>query len=1234
MKNKIYTAMLLGMSASMAVPSTAVFAAEETAEVVTETAAEAQEEETEEDETEDTVADESAQMEEPGEAPTLPEESEDESLLEESTPTVSMNDYATNEEAKLADTPGDFWDFLMLVCEKITPEIFGKYNEPLVEYIKSNDVNTSSLYDCEMSMVKKAEELAAEDNEDVAKAMKYQMALIFEHVYGESAFQAGRDVRRSIVTDKDDEFELCSTIADIDGVYTLSDGIKATPAELFAAESPETPESPENPLSAYVQGMVDMQVDRGTDVANIKLPEVTFDENVVSDVHIDIRKVNPYASGTYDINYVITGKDGREEIVTKQCVVAQKQAANLASYVQGIADIQMTVGEEIPTPEVTFDENYVSRVDIDTSRVVPREAGEYDIFYDITGVNGEEEAVKKQCVVTAVTEDHEELRKKMCTKIDEINDGSLTEKAFQDKWADESNKAKGQIYTMTDEDAMQDVVDAAKETFAQIVSAQQLSVAKNGYISIITSFIDQLTFKTDTQKAMAEEAMKEAIANIEKAETVDAAAKALDAGKTKMKEIAEENESSIAELKNEAKEKIDAMKAEISDSTTITTNVYDAITKRLDACETAKEVDSVSNSADKAFKAVKGIVDGDLTLVTDLYKALKGVATDSDTTSTIDVLIGLDPTEDVKEAESRIKDACMALTLDTENFTEYVSKKAEESITGSTKTEVYTKFIEIVANKPIKELETIKETAREGIDKILESIDETFDEIKVKKEEIKAEADKLLAEADSKEKVDAVVETVKEKAEALSKEAGELKQLKSLKDSAKESIQKAVDGQENEELRAELQKLADSVCEAIDNDKTEQEIKDHLETFKKDAEEIIKVFKENAALAAAKADALKKLTDLESQANKEFETTEMKDIMKKARDDVDAAKTIDECSQVYSKAKEDYRAAYLTGMKAVYAGKVDNLLKDIKFTNKLYQEKADEVISKQKENINQATDEKTMQNCLSLAKKQIEKLVEMQKNDMKLAQIKVNAINQLKSAYSNPSANGAKILNSYIDKIQNATSEDDVNKLVSECKKSMNTAGETEDKNNTVAKLVKAKSNAISSLNNMMGSIPMKYQNDAKAELVKYVNSINAATTEEEVARLLDEGIQALKKFGGNPNDAKPNPDTDTDIDINGDGYPDYDVNGDGKIDVDLDGDGIPDVDLNGDGIPDKNQDLDGDGKPDGENYASQKGNADVTSAGNVKTGDVNMGIIAIAGASIMAALAAAIFSIRRFLKK
>lgn len=55
-------------------------------------------------------------------------------------------------------------------------------------------------------------------------------------------------------------------------------------------------------------------------------------------------------------------------------------------------------------------------------------------------------------------------------------------------------------------------------------------------------------------------------------------------------------------------------------------------------------------------------------------------------------------------------------------------------------------------------------------------------------------------------------------------------------------------------------------------------------------------------------------------------------------------------------------------------------------------------------------------------------------------------------------------------------------------------------------------------------------------------------------------------------------------------------------------------------------------GSGSGSGDASQKGDATATTS--VKTGDDNMGIIAIAGTAIMGALAAAFISLRKLIKK
>lgn len=236
MKNKVISAMLLGMSATMAVPGTVVMAAEDGSEstAVEETAAEVPE-------TEGGAS----------EAEQNDEESQDKQDTD--TAVQKMIDYATDESAKVADTPDDFGPKLSNIV--FSDDVFGRYADSLNEYINGSEVDTGSIYNCEMDMVDKVAELTKDESAEAIAASKYQVALTFESVYGEDAFMPGRDIRRALIADssKDEDFAVCGTIAEADTVYISAGGTTAIPTTLFKAVS-EQPENPDAVLTAVNLG--------------------------------------------------------------------------------------------------------------------------------------------------------------------------------------------------------------------------------------------------------------------------------------------------------------------------------------------------------------------------------------------------------------------------------------------------------------------------------------------------------------------------------------------------------------------------------------------------------------------------------------------------------------------------------------------------------------------------------------------------------------------------------------------------------------------------------------------------------------------------------------------------------------------------------------------------------------------------------------------------------------------
>lgn len=1069
MKNKIISAMLLSMSATMAVPGAAVYASEVQTDpaAVEEAAAETSLEIPEapvEEATVEEAPQEEAQVESvdaPADVQVEPQENTEIAPLNLDAP-ITGDDTVTEAE-KLAATPADFKEKLSSI--EFSEEDFGKYAADLTEFAKSDLTDKSSLYNCEMSVIEKAENLAKGESSEAIKAMKYHIGLVFEKVYGEDAFLPGKDIRKAILSDsgKDADFSACTTIDDADKIYKDQNGVVAKPASLFKADD-----------------------------------------------------------------------------ITAAPTAAPETEKELDTYVQGITDIEIQAGDEIPTANLYYDTEHISSVSVDTSRVDRNTVGVYTITYVIKGVNGTTKKVDKQCTVVENTE-LKNLRDYMCSKVDELGAGKFTEAEYKAKWDKAAAEAKSRINTMTNEQDMQQVVDAVTQTASSILSEQQLYVAKQGYVNIIQKYYATFSYETTAQKNMAEKAMKEAVDSINKATTVDEAAKALNEGKDKIRKIGVQDESTINEIRTAAKEEIKAAKNNVHDTTSITNNVYAVMIARLNTCKTAKEIDSTTNSAKLAFADAQKGVSGDMNSMFQLFKDLKGISKDSDTTAMIDQVIALGAPKGVDESEYKVCDICMALVKDKDTFIKYLSGRAGEDITAGSKSEAYEKYIEITNGNPKEDIEKMKTEAKKEIEKTLAAIEDTDDTVKEKKDKAKEEAFAVIDEAMNKDEMKDATEKAQEIINKLVEELQKDSELKAVKDAAKSQIETTVESQTEDKLKAAIQKLAEPALKTIEEAKTEEEVKTCLETFQKDVQTTIEAFEKDAKLAEAKANALKKLTELEADFKADYMTDDVKNIIKTARTGIEAAETEEDCNAIYAQAKEDSKNAYVTAMRNAYGAKLDALLTDNQFTDTVYLEKAKEIVTKQKENIAQASNEETMEKCYSLAKDSIDKLVAAQATAANLEQAKINAINTLVNGYPNPNDSVTKILNKYCNSINNATSADEIASLVEECKTVLSKAGVEYNPNNP---------NGSSTING---------------------NGTNPGT---------------------NSNAATPNGSTTTTL-------PDGTV-----VTV------TPAAD------------------------ASQKGTSDVSATGNVKTGDNNMGVIAISGAAIMAALSAAVISIKKFIHK
>ena len=1200
MKNKIVSAMLVGMSATMAVPGAAVFADDLSFEepavegVAAETPVENAVTAEESLPADDYIPEGQPAAEEVNAEPTVEELK------------MAMEAYATDEASKLADTPSDFTSKLESV--KFEKEIFGKYSDRLNDIMKDASLDKSSLYNCEMDVISKAEQAASDEEDQAVQSLKYAIAKQFESVFGEDAFKAGRDVRRSILAEagisKDDEFASSESVSAADDIYKMAGGVTDAPKTLLPEEEAE----PQKALYEYVTGMDDITMTAGEEIPE---PSVSFDTEHVVSVSVDKSAVDKDTAGIYKIVFAIKGVDGSAMDIEKNCIVqgnaedayqeedgqeaivtAQDPtittASNLADSVYGMTDLEMQVGESVPVINLTYDETKIASVTTDTSAVNTSAVGTYKIIYRITGVDGTVENVEKVCTVS---EDSEvvKLREDMCKQIDALGKDKFTESRYQKKWDETADAAKAQIRKLKTAEEMQAVVDSASKAADDIVAAQQLYIAKQGYLKLLNEYYDSFVFDSDSLKEMADEVMKNTEADINESTTVDEASKALDAGKAELRKIGDQDSSVLSELKDKVRGKINEERNSIKDDTSITDNVYNALIARLSASTKAKEIDSVSNTAGRAFAHVKKGLGGDMSAMLELNKDMKGIATDSDTTETIEQVIGLGTPKDIEEAEYRVSDICKAITSELEDFIKYLLGRAGQIVEGNTKAEAYKAYLKITNGIPDKDLEEARKAARTEINNAVDAIPTSTAEMGQKKETVRADALKLIDEATTKEEVNKALTNAKSNIEAFAKEAEASKGLEESKEAAKKKMRSMVNSQTDTSVKESISAMLTIAESKLETAATADEVNSIVTEFEKDAQAVIDAAqKGDAELAAAKSNALTKLNSLTDGVKSEYITSDMTAIVNNAKAKVEAAQTPDECAKAYEEARQSFKSAYLISMRTVFGNRIDSLMPS-NMADEAVKKQIQAVIDTQKSNLQQATNEETMTKCYDLAKTNVEKLIATANANTGLDAAKTNAIEKLKNSYSNLTDDQKKVLDKYVQAIQSATSEDQINELLTKGNAAMEAAGAASNSSGSNTSesnaLAAAKADAISSLTNMANTAPEANKEEAQKILNDYISKINAATTTDEVSQLKEAGINALSKYGADSNAAVPNSNTSTTV---------------------------------------------GGGSSAGD--ASEKGSVKGTTT--VKTGDDNMGMIAAASAAIAAAGTAIFVSLRKFLKK
>lgn len=1144
MKNKLISAMLVGMSASMAFSGTAVFAENE---------------------------------------PTATE--------------TEVTDESTTEEAEEVDI--SFLDKIPTLT--FTNDIFGKdYGTQLTEYITTEDFSQyTTLYDVEKDIADKMAEIMKDENEDIIKAAKYKVATIFEKTYGDDAIEYAKEIRNDIVTMENPD--TYTTISALQEGYKALGGTESIPADLIKEEekvgeeaAAEIAETAEEATEENTEGATEKtEAAESTESAEPQTTEKTTDNSaIIEDT---------------------TVTDASAETVTP-----------LVEYCEGIADLETQEGVELIAPTLTWDDSHVSNVSVDLSTVDISTRGVYDIVYSITGVDGLIDNVTRTCTVTENSE-LTELRTSMNAAVDEISAAKdITESDYVSEWTQAATEAKSKINTAKTQEEMQAIIDEATAKAEEIKAAQQLTVAQAGYVNVLNDAYENLSLDTEVQTTQAKEIVTTATEEIQAAETIDAAATVLSDAQSELMAVANDDESSLETSKQTTIETLKTLKDLIKDKTTITDNVYNALVAKINSCTTSEELDSVTHTGGLVFTDCETIVNDNTKLSTfvSLFTNLKGAAVDSDTTAVIAAIANLGTPSNLETGESRVQDATNAITLSASDFKAYLAKKLGKDVSGDTKADMYTNYATnggaAITSTPTKEVTPSPTTA-------------PTDNLSQQKTKAKADI-KAVVDKQTDENIKAAVSTLADYAYKKIDKATTKDEITEVTDAFNQAIEVILDNSDDNTettltaARADAYVKLDKLLSNANSDYVSETMKSDIAAAQskvlkaETAEECTQIYADAkvafdsaylSAMKASYADKLDALLTLYTFAN-DTDRTSAAEIIAKQKVNIEAATSESAMESCYKLAKTSIESIVNTSNNEtdLSAKKIEAIAK----INSVVSNPSTEgknIIAKYTTKINAATSEadisQLVTDCITELTK-AEEQVNTDKTKEALAEAKAKAIQELKNAMSSsPSTVETSTYQSYVDKINAATSEDEVKTLLSTGKEALSTAQQqtvttvsptaaaTVTPSTTAAAsetdaLETAKKEAKESLQNMLATVPSANKEAATAVYNSYVEKINAATTTSEVEELKNEAISQLKKYGGDENAAKPNSSTSTTL---------------------------------------GNSDKVGESATDKIGESGAAG-----TAGTVKTGDENGTTMAIAGSAFLAAIATAVMTLKKFKKK
>lgn len=594
----------------------------------------------------------------------------------------------------------------------------------------------------------------------------------------------------------------------------------------------------------------------------------------------------------------------------------------------------------------------------------------------------------------------------------------------------------------------------ASATLESLLAQETLESQRTAAKEALKEFFDSAKFETDELKAAAQEIYDSAMEAIDQADSIEKINDELDSAKEDIQNVVDQKDGVLDTLKDNAKKSIDEARDAIKTESQLPDEVVAMAEEQIDAADSAKTIQSVKTVSKEILANMKSALDEkSKSSVSDTISSLRGISLNKDDPDLLAYMAQKASAAEYADACTLMEAAVEYVSLSDADFKDVLvddmkdvladakEDKAEDaqkifdeavsSMKDVSRLNTYKVYenamTELGKLKATDEVSAAKKEAEASLDKLVEGI--TDKTVKAKAEDIVAKAKESLKDAKTVEAVNKIVEDAAGKVEKVKKEASDAEKLEKKKKTYQAKLDDLIKNVTDSELKTTLSKIVDSAKADISNATSEEQMNEILTKAKNDIKNTTVEYSKNKALATKKAQLIEKLTSLTDGKSL---SSEALSIISQAKTDIMDASTSEDAVSIYNTAVASFKETYVNDLHTSYKEKLDALAPDDSSTlDDTTKTKINDTITKAKENIDKTSSEDAMKQIYDQAEKSVSLLKE---NSSSLDKVKEDAINELKNYTTLNTESVQKVISAYTNKIQSATSEDQVKQYLSDAK--------------------------------------------------------------------------------------------------------------------------------------------------------------------------------------------------------